>query len=139
VLPFRLSGGLASDDDNYKVIGPVRIGLPLYNVYLQEADDLLRQFATDLSEWKHENIRVRASLRCAWLTLQGSASTVGLEPVREIAEALEQLLLLLGRHPVAMHPGDFRLLEQAVERLRACCTSSPPASGLMPMPRSSAT
>jgi HPt (histidine-containing phosphotransfer) domain-containing protein len=55
VLPFRLSGGLASDDDNYKVIGPVRIGLPLYNVYLQEADDLLRQFATDLSEWKHEN------------------------------------------------------------------------------------
>ncbi|GMG89109.1 hypothetical protein Cmtc_03290 [Cupriavidus sp. TKC] len=119
VLPFRLSGGLASDDDNYKVIGPVRIGLPLYNVYLQEADDLLRQFATDLSEWKHEEhpCPSELALRVAH-TLQGSASTVGLEPVREIAEALEQLLLLLGRHPVAMHPGDFRLLEQAVERLR---------------------
>ena len=120
VLPFRLSGGLASEDDNYKVIGPVRIGLALYNVYLQEADDLLRQFATDLSEWKHENhpCPSELALRVAH-TLQGSASTVGLEPVREIAEALEQLLLLLGRHPVVMHPGDFRLLEQAVERLRA--------------------
>lgn len=120
VLPFRLSGGLASDDDHYKVIGPVRIGLALYNVYLQEADDLVRQFATDLSEWKHENhpCPSELALRVAH-TLQGSASTVGLEPVRDIAEALEQLLLLLGRHPVVMHPGDFRLLEQAVERLRA--------------------
>ena len=120
VLPFRLSGGLADEDEGYKVIGPVRIGLALYNVYLQEADDLLRQFATDLSEWRHENHPCPSELamRVAH-TLQGSASTVGLEPVREIAEALEHLLLLLGRHPVVMHPADFRLLDMAVERLRA--------------------
>ncbi|PLQ02520.1 hybrid sensor histidine kinase/response regulator [Cupriavidus pauculus] len=120
VLPFRLSGGLADDDEGYKVIGPVRIGLALYNVYLQEADDLLRQFATDLSEWRHENhpCPSELALRVAH-TLQGSASTVGLEPVREIAEALEHLLLLLGRHPVVMHPADFRLLDMAVDRLRA--------------------
>lgn len=120
VLPFRLSGGLADDDEGYKVIGPVRIGLALYNVYLQEADDLLRQFATDLSEWKHENhpCPSELALRVAH-TLQGSASTVALEPVREIAEALEHLLLLLGRHPVVMHPADFRLLDLAVDRLRA--------------------
>ncbi|QBY52364.1 hybrid sensor histidine kinase/response regulator [Cupriavidus oxalaticus] len=119
VIPFRLAGGLSSDEDNYKVIGPVRIGLALYNVYLQEADDLLRQFATDVSEWRHEDhpCPSELALRVAH-TLQGSASTVGLEPVREIAEALEGLLLQLGSHPVAMHPGDFRLLEQAVERLR---------------------
>ncbi|WER46732.1 Hpt domain-containing protein [Cupriavidus sp. WKF15] len=119
VIPFRLSGALSAEDDNFKVIGPIRIGLPLYNVYLQEADDLLRQFATDISEWRHENhpCPSELALRVAH-TLQGSASTVGLEPVREIAEALEQLLLQLGSHPVAMHPGDFRLLEQAVERLR---------------------
>ncbi|KAI3592660.1 Response regulator receiver:CheW-like protein:ATP-binding region, ATPase-like:Hpt [Cupriavidus sp. U2] len=120
VLPFRLSGGLADEDEGYKVIGPVRIGLALYNVYLQEADDLLRQFATDLSEWRHENHPCPSELamRVAH-TLQGSASTVGLEPVREIAEALEHLLLLLGRHPVVMHPADFRLLDMAVDRLRA--------------------
>ncbi|WP_439684684.1 histidine kinase [Cupriavidus oxalaticus] len=119
VIPFRLAGGLSSEEDNYKVIGPVRIGLALYNVYLQEADDLLRQFATDISEWRHEGhpCPSELALRVAH-TLQGSASTVGLEPVREIAEALEGLLLQLGSHPVAMHPGDFRLLEQAVERLR---------------------
>ncbi|MEN7530895.1 Hpt domain-containing protein [Cupriavidus sp. DL-D2] len=120
VLPFRLGGGLADEDDHYKVIGPVRIGLALYNVYLQEADDLLRQFATDLSEWKHENhpCPSELALRVAH-TLQGSASTVGLTPVRDIAEALEQLLLLLGRHPVVMHPADFRLLDMAVDSLRA--------------------
>ncbi len=119
VIPFRLSGALSDEDDNFKVIGPIRIGLPLYNVYLQEADDLLRQFATDISEWRHENhpCPSELALRVAH-TLQGSASTVGLEPVREIAEALEHLLLQLGSHPVAIHPGDFRLLEQAVERLR---------------------
>ncbi|WP_316148637.1 Hpt domain-containing protein [Cupriavidus sp. BIC8F] len=119
VIPFRLSGGLSDEDDHYKVIGPVRIGLALYNVYLQEADDLLRQFATDISEWRHEGhpCPSELGLRVAH-TLQGSASTVGLEPVREIAEALEALLLQLGSHPVSMHPGDFRLLEQAVERLR---------------------
>ncbi|WP_211947221.1 Hpt domain-containing protein [Cupriavidus yeoncheonensis] len=119
VIPFRLSGALSDEDDNFKVIGPIRIGLPLYNVYLQEADDLLRQFATDISEWRHENhpCPSELALRVAH-TLQGSASTVGLEPVREIAEALEHLLLQLGAHPVAIHPGDFRLLEQAVERLR---------------------
>jgi len=119
IIPFRLYGSLSSDDDNYKEIGPVRIGLPLYNVYLQEADDLLRQFGTDISEWRHEGhpCPSELALRVAH-TLQGSASTVGLEPVREIAEALERLMLQLGSHPVAMHPGDFRLLEQAVERLR---------------------
>ncbi|QET00855.1 response regulator [Cupriavidus pauculus] len=119
VLPFRLPDALSNDDDHFKVIGPIRIGLPLYNVYLQEADDLLRQFATDLSEWRLSGYPSPSdlSLRVAH-TLQGSASTVGLEPVREIAGALERLLLLLGNHPVVMHPGDFRLLEQAVERLR---------------------
>ncbi|MBB3008551.1 hybrid sensor histidine kinase/response regulator [Cupriavidus alkaliphilus] len=119
VIPFRLAGGLSDEDDHYKVIGPVRIGLALYNVYLQEADGLLRQFATDISEWRHEAhpCPSELALRVAH-TLQGSASTVGLEPVREIAEALEALLLQLGAHPVAMHAGDFRLLEQAAERMR---------------------
>ena len=119
VIPFRLAGALSGEDDHYKVIGPIRIGLPLYNVYLQEADGLIRQFATDLSEWRHEGrpCPSELALRVAH-TLQGSAATVALEPVREVAEALEGLLLQLAAHPVALHPGDFRLLEQAVERLR---------------------
>ncbi len=135
VIPFRLAGALSDEDDNFKVIGPIRIGLPLYNVYLQEADDLLRQFATDISEWRHEShpCPTELALRVAH-TLQGSASTVGLEPVREIAEALERLLLQLGAHPVAMHPGDFRLLEQAVERLRGMLHQLPRASGRRRMP-----
>ncbi|GAB7548782.1 hybrid sensor histidine kinase/response regulator [Cupriavidus sp. 8B] len=119
VIPFRFASTPAEENDHFKLIGPVRISLPLYNVYLQEADDLIRQFATDVSEWRHEGrpCPSELALRVAH-TLQGSASTVGLEPVRAIAEALERLMLQLGAHPVAMHPGDFRLLEQAVERVR---------------------
>ncbi|KJK22463.1 chemotaxis protein CheY [Burkholderiaceae bacterium 16] len=119
VIPFRFASTPAEENDHYKLIGPVRISLPLYNVYLQEADDLIRQFATDVSEWRHEGrpCPSELALRVAH-TLQGSASTVGLEPVRAIAEVLERLMLQLGAHPVAMHPGDFRLLEQAVERVR---------------------
>ncbi|MDF3834006.1 Hpt domain-containing protein, partial [Cupriavidus basilensis] len=119
VIPFRFASTAAEEDDHFKLIGPIRISLPLYNVYLQEADDLIRQFATDVSEWRHEGhpCPSELALRVAH-TLQGSASTVGLEPVRAVAEALERLMLQLGTHPVAMHPGDFRLLEQAVERVR---------------------
>jgi len=119
IVAFQLPGTLSGEDDNYKTVGPIRIGLQLYNVYLQEADDLLRKLGTDISEWRHESYPAPSelALRVAH-TLQGSASTVGLEPVREIAEALERLLLVLGSHPVAMHPGDFRLLDQAVDRLR---------------------
>ncbi|MDF3883276.1 Hpt domain-containing protein, partial [Cupriavidus basilensis] len=97
VIPFRFASTPAEQNDHYKLIGPVRISLPLYNVYLQEADDLIRQFATDVSEWRHEGrpCPSELALRVAH-TLQGSASTVGLEPVRAIAEVLERLMLQLG-------------------------------------------
>src|SRR5213076_2667653 len=48
VIPFRFASTPAEENDHFKLIGPVRISLPLYNVYLQEADDLIRQFATDV-------------------------------------------------------------------------------------------
>jgi chemosensory pili system protein ChpA (sensor histidine kinase/response regulator) len=119
VIPFPFADDLSADDDHYKVIGPARISLPLYNVYLQEADSLVRQIGTDISEWHHENRPCPSELALRVVhTLQGSAATVGLEPVREIAEAMERLLLQLNANPVAMHPGDFRLLEQSVDRVR---------------------
>jgi len=106
-------------DDGVKAIGPVRISVALYNVYLQEADDLIRRLGVDFSEWRHEG-RAQPSelaLRAAH-TLQGSSAAVELEPVRQVADALEQVLLNLHGRPVAMHPGDFRLLDQSVERMR---------------------
>lgn len=119
VLPFRLATAPGTEEEHFKRIGALRIGLPLYNVYLQEADTLVRQFATDLSEWRHEGRPCPSELALRVVhTLQGSSATVELEPVRELAEALEHLLVQLSAHPVALHPGDFRLLEQALERMR---------------------
>jgi len=106
-------------DDGVKEIGPVRISVALYNVYLQEADDLIRRLGVDFSEWRHEGRTPPSELALrAAHTLQGSSAVVELEPVRQLAGALEQVLLNLNSRPVAMHPGDFRLLDQAVERMR---------------------
>ncbi|MGN6263090.1 MAG: Hpt domain-containing protein [Ralstonia sp.] len=106
-------------DDGVKEIGPVRISVALYNVYLQEADDLIRRLGVDFSEWRHEGRTPPSELALrAAHTLQGSSAVVELEPVRQLAGALEQVLLNLNSRPVAMHPGDFRLLDQSIERMR---------------------
>ncbi|MDE2203842.1 MAG: Hpt domain-containing protein [Burkholderiaceae bacterium] len=120
-FPFAQTGAPeeAPHDDGVKAIGPVRISVALYNVYLQEADDLIRRLGVDFSEWRHEGRTPPSELALrAAHTLQGSSAVVELEPVRQLADALEQVLLNLNSRPVAMHPGDFRLLDQAVERMR---------------------
>ncbi len=120
-FPFGQTGEHedAPHDDGVKVIGPVRVSVALYNVYLQEADDLIRRLGVDFSEWRHEGRTPPSELALrAAHTLQGSSAVVELEPVRQLADALEQVLLNLNSRPVAMHPGDFRLLDQAVERMR---------------------
>ena len=40
--------------EDVKVIGPLKISLPLYNVYLAEADEWSRRLGTELSEWELE-------------------------------------------------------------------------------------
>lgn len=120
-FPFAQTGELeeAPHDDGVKEIGPVRISVALYNVYLQEADDLIRRLGVDFSEWRHEGRTPPSELALrAAHTLQGSSAVVELEPVRQLAGALEQVLLNLNSRPVAMHPGDFRLLDQSIERMR---------------------
>ncbi|WP_439890350.1 Hpt domain-containing protein [Ralstonia sp. 25C] len=120
-FPFAQTGEQEEvpHDDGVKVIGPVRVSVALYNVYLQEADDLIRRLGVDFSEWRHEGRTPPSELALrAAHTLQGSSAVVELEPVRQLADALEQVLLNLNSRPVAMHPGDFRLLDQAVERMR---------------------
>ncbi len=44
----------ASDADQVKVIGPLRIRIPLFNIYLNEADERSRRLATELAEWALE-------------------------------------------------------------------------------------
>ena len=70
---------VAGDDEQVKVIGSLRIGIPLFNIFLNEADELSRRLTTDLAEWAHEHDRHPVSESSVALahSLAGSSATVG--------------------------------------------------------------
>ncbi|AEG94526.1 hybrid sensor histidine kinase/response regulator [Ramlibacter tataouinensis] len=80
-------------DEQVKVIGSLRIGIPLYNVYLNEADEWSRRLVTEVSEWSLElNQRVPDSTVGLAHALAGSSATVGFHALSDIARALEAAL-----------------------------------------------
>ncbi|NDP37489.1 MAG: response regulator [Rhodoferax sp.] len=80
-------------EEQVKVIGSLRIGIPLYNVYLNEADELSRRLLTELSEWALELHRPVAETTVALAhSLAGSSATVGFFALSEMARALEHAL-----------------------------------------------
>ncbi len=82
-----------SGDEQVKVIGTLRIGIPLYNVYLNEADEWSRRLVTEVSEWSLErNQPVSDSTVALAHSLAGSSATVGFAALSEMARALEQAL-----------------------------------------------
>lgn len=80
-------------DEQVKVIGSLRIGIPLYNVYLNEADEWSRRLVTEVGEWALElNQRIHDST-VGWAhALAGSSATVGFYQLSDIARALESAL-----------------------------------------------
>ena len=97
---FKLSDGAAnSDDEQIKVIGNLRIGIPLYNVYLNEADEWSRRLLAEVSEWAMErSLPVSDSVIFFAHSLAGSSATVGFNSLSEIARALEDALQLSQAH-----------------------------------------
>jgi chemosensory pili system protein ChpA (sensor histidine kinase/response regulator) len=82
-----------SVDEQIKVIGTLRIGIPLYNVYLNEADEWSRRLGTEVAEWALElNQRVPDSTVGLAHALAGSSATVGFHALSDIARALESAL-----------------------------------------------
>ncbi|HEX3140864.1 MAG TPA: Hpt domain-containing protein, partial [Rhizobacter sp.] len=43
-----------SDDDQVKIVDDLRISIPLFNIYLNEADELSRRLTPDVAEWGME-------------------------------------------------------------------------------------
>ena len=89
-------GGSSSDvsvDEQIKVIGALRIGIPLYNVYLNEADEWSRRLVTEVSEWAIEfQHPIGDSTVALAHSLAGSSATVGFASLSEIARVLEHAL-----------------------------------------------
>ena len=88
-------------DEQVKVIGSLRIGIPLYNVYLNEADEWSRRLATEIAEWALELDRPVADSTVGLAhALGGSSATVGFHALSGIARALETALQRSQRMPV---------------------------------------
>ncbi|WP_180125545.1 Hpt domain-containing protein [Rhodoferax sp. BLA1] len=80
-------------EEQVKVIGALRIGIPLYNVYLNEADEWSRRLLTELTEWSMELAQpVPDSAIGLAHSLAGSSATVGFLDLSELARALEHTL-----------------------------------------------
>ncbi len=79
-----------ADDDNVKVVGSLRIGIPLFNIYLNEADELSRRLTTEVAEWAMELHRPIGETPIALAhSLAGSSATVGFHDLSQLARALE--------------------------------------------------
>ena len=102
-------------EDNVKKIGNIEIGVPLYNIYLAETDEIVRFLSQDFSEWRHEAHRpVTTHSVHAAHSLAGSSATVGFTALQEVAHALEMVLQRVERYPVTLLPGEFDTLDNCV-------------------------
>jgi len=81
-------------DDDTKVIGPLRIGVKLFNVYLNEADEWSRRLSHDLGEWSLEQASRPVPETSAALahSLAGASGAVGFDALAGLARALEHAL-----------------------------------------------
>jgi len=90
-LPPEVSPSAA--DNAIKVIGPLRIGLALYNVYLNEADEWSHRLAYEIGEWALEpHTRMPDSTVVLAHSLVGSSATVGFHGLSTMARLFESAL-----------------------------------------------
>jgi chemosensory pili system protein ChpA (sensor histidine kinase/response regulator) len=102
-----------------KVIGSLRIGIPLFNIFLNEADEQSRRLCTELAEWalEHESRPVPESSVALAHSLAGNSATVGYADLSTLARALEHALmraLAFGRG----RPGEPELFTDVAEEIR---------------------
>ena len=108
----------ATDDEHVKVVGPLRIGIPLFNIYLNEADELSRRLSTEVAEWAMELHRPIGETPIALAhSLAGSSATVGFADLSHLARLLEhaQARSLAIGHGTAE---EARLFVDAAEEIR---------------------
>ena len=107
------------DEEQVKVIEGLRIGIPLYNVYLNEADEWSRRLVTEVTEWSMERHQpVSDSTIALAHSLAGSSATVGFHALSEIARALEGALQQSQTHHVHGAAAYGQLFVDASEDIR---------------------
>jgi chemosensory pili system protein ChpA (sensor histidine kinase/response regulator) len=117
--PADIAAEPAGDDDPVKLIGDMRIPIPLFNIYLNEADELSRRLVNELAEWALEPRALPVSDTTVALahSLAGSSATVGYADLSALSRSLEHAL----EHSIAAgrgRPGEPELFTAAAEEIR---------------------
>lgn len=80
-------------EEPVRVVGPLRIGIPLFNIYLNEADELSRRLGVEIAEWSLELHRPIGETPIALAhSLAGNSATVGFADLSHLARLLEHAL-----------------------------------------------
>jgi chemosensory pili system protein ChpA (sensor histidine kinase/response regulator) len=108
----------AGDADDVKVIGPLRVPIPLFNIYLNEADELSRRLTTEVAEWAMESHRPVGETAVALAhSLGGSSATVGFAELSQLARRFEAVLAQSNEAGYG-HPEEGRLFVEVAEEIR---------------------
>ncbi|MCF8203706.1 MAG: Hpt domain-containing protein [Methylotenera sp.] len=105
-------------DEGFKVIGPLRISIALFNIFLNEADELSRKLSIGLAEWAAElTAPVPQSCEVQAHALAGNSATVGYEDLSALARALEHALERAQR-ALRFKEADAELFVRAADDIR---------------------
>jgi len=106
------------EDEQVKIVGPLRISIPLFNIFLNEADEKSRRLTTEVAEWAMELHRPVGETAIALAhSLAGSSATVGFADLSHLARTLEHALT---RNQTIGHgtPEEGRLFVDTAEEVR---------------------
>jgi chemosensory pili system protein ChpA (sensor histidine kinase/response regulator) len=111
--------GFDASDEPVKVVGDLRIPIPLFNIYLNEADEQSRRLVHALGEWAQEGANRPVSDEAVALahSLAGNSATVGYIDLSKLARLLEHAL---SRAQTLGHviEADAGLFNEAAEEIR---------------------
>jgi chemosensory pili system protein ChpA (sensor histidine kinase/response regulator) len=80
--------------ETHKIIGDLRVPIPLFSIYLSEADEQSRRLATELAEWSMETTQPVSDNAVALAhSLAGNSATVGYGELSHLARGLEHALM----------------------------------------------
>ncbi|MEK8044962.1 Hpt domain-containing protein [Ideonella margarita] len=106
------------DAERYKVVGPLRISIALFNIYLNEADEQSRRLCVELSEWQLELDRPVSETALALAhSLAGNSAAVGYTALSGLARRLEHALERSRGRGVG-EPAEAQLFLDAADEIR---------------------
>ncbi|MBW8829114.1 MAG: Hpt domain-containing protein [Burkholderiales bacterium] len=108
----------AADGEQVKIVGPLRISIPLFNIFLNEADELSRRLTTEVAEWAMELHRpVGESAIALAHSLAGNSATVGFSDLSQLSRSLEHALMRVDKIGQGTHD-EGRLFVDTSEEIR---------------------